>query len=103
MFDDVHPIEYAIRQEFGEDADIMIDVAFCESNLSHYNDKGEVLRGKVNPKDVGLFQISETYHLKTAEKMGLDIYTLNGNITYAKYLFEKNGLKDWAASSNCHQ
>ncbi len=46
-------------------------------------------------------QINEYYHAKTAEKMGLDIYTLEGNMAYAKYLYEKNGLSDWDASRPC--
>lgn len=27
--------------------------------------------------------------------------TLDGNIEYAKYLFRKNGVRDWNASRNC--
>lgn len=101
LFEDIHPIEYAIREEFGELGDTMIKVAECESGLGQFDSKGEVLRGKINPQDVGIFQLNEFYHLKTAEKMDIDIYTVRGNIAYAKYLYEKNGLKDWEASRSC--
>jgi len=61
------------------------------------------LRGRVNKKDAGMFQINEKYHLKTAEELGLDIHTTAGNIDYAIYLYKTNGTKDWNASKKIWQ
>ena len=33
--------------------------------------------------------------------MGLDINTLSGNVTYARYLYQTDGLAPWLASSGC--
>lgn len=46
-------------------------------------------------------QINELYHLETAEKLGLDIYTIEGNVAYAKHLYEEQGAKPWMSSSPC--
>lgn len=89
-----------VAQAFGEDS-IMNKIAFCESELRQYSDDGSVLRGWQNPKDVGIFQINEKYHLETSIRLGFDIYTKEGNIAYAKHLYNKNGTKDWSASAYC--
>ena len=80
--------------------DIMRKVALCESRLYHEID-GEVVRGKVNSNDRGLFQINTVFHEKQAERLGYDIHTIEGNARYAKYLFDKNGLRDWDSSKRC--
>lgn len=73
-------------------------IAQAESKWQHYyGDK--VLRGRENPKDVGLYQINETYHAKRAEKMGVDIYKPEGNIAYAVKLYKSEGSTPWLASS----
>lgn len=59
------------------------------------------MRGKQNPHDVGKYQINETYHLAEAQKMGMNIYTLEGNTDFALYLYNKNGTKDWNWSKSC--
>ncbi len=79
----------------------MADIAKCESHFRQYNKDGEVYRGSINTSDVGVMQINEKYHLKTAEKMGFDIYSLNGNVAYAKYLYQKEGSYPWISSSGC--
>ncbi len=79
----------------------MIAVAKCESGIRQYEKDGKVLRGRIDNRDVGLFQISEKYHAETAKDMGIDIYSVEGNIKYAKHLYEKNGLRDWSASRPC--
>ena len=50
---------------------------------------------------MGVMQINERYHLLTAEKLGYNIHTLEGNVGYAKYLYEKFGSDPWSASSKC--
>ena len=86
---------------FASDTHVMNQVAKCESGWRQFNKEGSVLRGKVNNKDVGYFQINETYHLDTSIRLGYDIYTLIGNILYAKYLLDTYGLKPWKASESC--
>ena len=52
-------------------------------------------------KEVGLFQIHPKYHLSNAKQMELDIYDPVDNMTYAIYLYKKNGLRDWFSSKGC--
>jgi len=87
--------------EYFTETPILAKVAFCESTLRHYGKDGYVLRGMVDNRDVGLMQINEGYHLETAKKLGYDIYTMEGNMEYAKLLYEKFGLSPWNASSKC--
>jgi len=84
-----------------QDIPIMIDIARCESQFSHYDEDGSVHRGRVNNLDVGIMQINEHYHSVTADKLGLDIYTIQGNVAYARYLYEKQGTAPWVSSSPC--
>ena len=35
------------------------------------------------------------------ETVGYDIYTLEGNIGFGKYLYKNYGLNPWGASFNC--
>ncbi len=83
------------------DPKLFSSIAFCESHLTQFNDDGTVFRGVVNPKDVGVFQINEKYHLESANKLGLDIKTLEGNIEYAAILLKHQGTQPWSASKNC--
>jgi hypothetical protein len=99
--EDPLPIEVQIEQVFKENAKIMKQVAFCESSLNHYDQNGKVLRGKVDSRDSGLYQINEFYHLEKSKELGLDIYTPEGNIKYAKYLLDTQGLQPWSASRKC--
>ena len=83
------------------DTPILKKIASCESQYRQFDETGAVLRGKVNSQDIGVMQINEKYHLKEAQKLGLDIYTLEGNLDYAKHLYEKQGVKPWVHSSTC--
>lgn len=90
-----------IVDEHFADTPILKKIAACESHHKQFNDDGSVLRGIVNPQDIGYMQINEKYHLGTALKLGLDIYTLEGNLEYAKYLYRTQGVKPWIHSSHC--
>jgi hypothetical protein len=90
----------ALKSYF-KDAPIMERVAFCESTHTQFISEGVVHRGVVNNKDVGIFQINEKYHLKDSKKMGIDIYSIEGNMEYAKHLYEEQGLQPWSASRPC--
>jgi hypothetical protein len=90
-----------IVEEYFKDIPIMVDVAYCESRHTQFNSDGSVLRGVVNPADVGVMQINEKYHLETSIKLGIDIHTLEGNMAYGRYLYETQGTRPWEYSSHC--
>ncbi|MFA6050916.1 MAG: hypothetical protein WC761_07050 [Candidatus Paceibacterota bacterium] len=87
--------------EFFKEDPIMIKVAWCESRFRQFDKDGSVFRGKVNPKDVGVMQVNTYYHAKTADKLGYDLMTLEGNLAYAKHLYEREGTTPWMSSSPC--
>ena len=83
------------------DAPILVDIARCESTFRQFDSTGNVIRGKVDSRDVGVMQINEKYQGPTATKLGYNIYTLEGNVAYAKYLYFREGIKPWVSSSPC--
>jgi hypothetical protein len=91
----------AYVKDYFKDEPVLYEIAKCESTMRHTLPSGSVIRGKVNSSDVGLMQINEIYHLKKAKSLGFDIHTLEGNMAYAKYLFEKEGVQPWSSSSKC--
>ena len=92
--------EEQVRAYFS-DMPILAEVARCESEYRQFDKNGQVLRGVVNSQDVGVMQINEKYHLSTAQKLGLNLYTLEGNMAYARYLYETQGTRPWNYSSAC--
>lgn len=93
-------VEARVR-EFWSDAPVMAKVAFCESNFRQFGKDGLPLRGHVNDADVGVMQINETVHLEAAAKLGLDIETLEGNLAYARHIYERQGTAPWIYSKHC--
>ena len=92
--------ESYIRHYFA-DLPIMVDIAYCESRFRQVDEKGQILRGTVNWYDVGVMQINLNYHGNDAKKSGLNLYTLEGNVGYARELYEKQGTDPWVHSSKC--
>lgn len=93
-------MEAYLKSEYA-DTPILVDIARCESSFKQFRDDGKVVRGKIDRDDIGVMQINERYHGDTAEKLGMDIHTTEGNIAYAKYLYDKFGSQPWSASSKC--
>lgn len=93
-------VEKYLREQY-KDTPILVEIARCESTFSQFDKNGKVVRGIVNSKDVGVMQINEKYHLDTAISLGYDLHTIEGNVAYAKYLYEKEGARPWKASSPC--
>lgn len=89
-----------VRSYFA-DTPVLGEIAKCESEFMQFNKDGSVHRGIVNSKDVGVMQINEHYHLETAKDLGYNIYTLQGNMDYAKYLYDQEGVAPWSASAPC--
>jgi len=88
-------------KDYFADIPIMIQIARCESTFRHLRKDGEVHRGRVNSKDVGVMQINEYYHLDTSRERDYDIYTIQGNTAYARDLYERQGTQPWNASKPC--
>ncbi len=88
-------------KNFTSDKPLMAEISKCESHFRQYGKDGSVLRGIENNLDVGLFQINEHYHLERAEKLGYDIYSVEGNMAYARLLFNEEGPTPWSSSSPC--
>lgn len=95
-------VEGYVRDYFA-DTPVLAEIAFCESTYRQLDVDGSVLRGDVNPKDIGIMQINERYHGTKAKEMGFDIYTLEGNLAYARHLYQTEGVKPWLSSSKCWQ
>jgi hypothetical protein len=93
--------QIAYVKSYFKDDPILVDVARCESAFRQFGKDGKVIRGLVNPKDVGIMQINEEYHLAKSKSLGYDIYTVDGNLGYAKYMYENQGASPWLASSKC--
>lgn len=92
--------EQYVREYFNDDP-ILAEIAKCESTFRQYSSSGEVIKGRVNKSDVGVMQINKYYHLKQAEKLGYDLHTIEGNMAYAKVLYDREGTKPWNSSSKC--
>jgi hypothetical protein len=93
-------LEDYVRAYFIE-TPILAEIASCESSFRQYGEDGDVLRGKVNKSDLGLLQVNEYYHGEKAEDLGFDLTTVDGNLAYAKYLYNKEGTQPWSASAKC--
>lgn len=90
-----------IYEIFGKDAQTMERVAHCESTALQFHADGTVVKGIQVPDDIGLFQVNLRYHKAEADRLGYDLFTLEGNAQFAKVLFDRNGLRDWSASEKC--
>lgn len=87
--------------KYGIHTDTALRIANCESNLRQYTENGEILHGKQNPADAGVFQINEKWHLSQSQALDLDIHTTKGNIEYAMWLMKKEGNRHWNWSKPC--
>ncbi len=78
----------------------MVAAAGCESGFRQFDDSGKPLK---NPGSsaTGVFQILGSVHRASALKMGFDIDTVEGNIGYAKVLYDANGTVPWNESKFC--
>jgi len=93
-------VEEYVRNYFS-DIPIMVEIAKCESRFRQNDKNGDVLRGEKNSSDRGVMQINEYFHNENSDKLGYNILTIEGNTAYARYLFEKYGVKPWSSSIKC--
>lgn len=93
---------------------VMLDIGWCESrndqSKTGYNyrhreitlaDGSTTTERYLWSRDIGRFQINDYYHTEAARRLGMDIYTEEGNTLYALRLYNTNGTKDWNASKPC--
>ncbi len=93
-------VEQYVREYFADEP-VMAEIASCESHFKQFGADGQVLKNSKSSA-VGIFQIMSSIHSTFAdEKLGLDIYTIQGNVAYAKYIYEKQGTAPWNASKSC--
>lgn len=92
--------EEYVRKYFS-DIPIMVEIARCESHFKQFDPDGTIHRGVVNPADVGVMQINESYHLDRAKQNNYNIYSIEGNVSYARELYEDRGTKPWNSSKPC--
>lgn len=85
-------IEYEIRRTFGDNGDLMVRVARCESSL-----RPEVENSQPNSSATGIFQILANTH--NVDKRWLKNYKVN--IAIAKQMFDQQGVRPWEASRHC--
>ena len=93
-------LEDYVKGYFAE-TPILAEIARCESQFRQVDKDGKVLRGLVNKSDVGVMQVNEYYHGEKAKDLGFDLETVNGNLAYAKYLYDKEGVAPWSSSAKC--
>ncbi len=93
-------VEAYIRDYF-KDEPLLAEISKCESTFRQFDSNGNVIKGKVNDDDIGAMQINIFYHGETAKKLGYDVYTIDGNLGYAKWLYGKYGDAPWVHSSPC--
>jgi hypothetical protein len=93
-------VESSVRNYFS-DIPVMVNVAWCESRFRQFDKEGDVFRGEENNQDVGVMQINEHYHLDTAIDGNYNLYSIDGNMAYARKLYEKFGTAPWNSSKPC--
>lgn len=91
-------VQARVRQYFA-DIPTMPEVARCESGFRQYGPDGLVLFDPSYTM-IGVFQISSA-HMPEALALGLDITTLEGNLVYARHLFNLSGIDPWMSSFGC--
>jgi len=88
-------------KEFFKDTPVMIAVAECESTFRQWDTvTGEPLKNPVSSA-TGAMQLMASYHREPAIYLGWDIDTLEGNLAYAEYLYDTEGVTPWLQSSGC--
>lgn len=95
------PQTEALEAKFGANHPLLA-VAWCESGHRQYAADGSVLENPAPYSSAsGIFQILRITHGPKAAEMGIDIMTPEGNMEFAEYLYEQNGLRDWEESRHC--
>jgi hypothetical protein len=92
-------VEARVREYFA-DIPVMIAIAKCESGFRQFDSAGNVLDGGAGSM-MGVFQIHEHSHHAAADALGLDFHTIEGNLAYARHLYEREGTGPWISAHSC--
>lgn len=92
-------VEAKVRMYFA-DIPVMIAIASCESRFRQFDSTGNPLNGGSGGM-IGVYQINGPVHAKFALTLGYDIYTVDGNLSYARYLHQMEGTNPWISSFPC--
>lgn len=93
-------VEAEVREYFA-DTPVMIEIARCESKFRQYTDGGSVLRGGSGSGMIGVFQFFESIHTGAAADLGYDLTSLDGNLAYAKHIYDTQGTTPWNSAKSC--
>jgi hypothetical protein len=93
-------LETYVRSYFAK-TPILAEIARCESRFRQFGIDGQVLQGKQVPDDLGIMQVNAYFHEDAAEKLGFDLHTLDGNLAYGQWLYDREGTRPWNASKPC--
>jgi hypothetical protein len=93
-------VETAVREYFA-DIPVRIEIARCESKFRQFTDSGNVLRGGAGGQMIGVFQFFDRYHESAANALGFDIETLEGNLAYARHMYNSDGTAPWNSARAC--
>ncbi len=91
----------AYVRDYFKDVPLLAEISRCESTFRQFDRDGKPLIGKVNKDDIGVMQINTHYHGESAQRLGFDLTTIDGNLGYARYLYGKYGSDPWSSSSKC--
>ncbi len=81
-----------------EDMPLLVKICNAESGGKQFLTNGHIVRGKVEPSDLGFCQINETIWNDKARELGYDIYTEQGNKDMAIWIYLRQGSQPWSAS-----
>ncbi|QDP67609.1 MAG: hypothetical protein Tp172MES00d2C118482111_3 [Prokaryotic dsDNA virus sp.] len=94
-------VEETVR-DFFKDIPVMIAIARCESTFKQWDSRtGDVLMNSEGSSATGVMQLMASYHARPAEILGMDIEELEGNLQYARVLYNERGTQPWDASKKC--
>ncbi len=93
-------VEDEVREHFS-DVPAMVEIARCESGFRQFDVDGSALKGGWGDAMVGVFQFYEAIHQATANALGHDLQTLEGNIAYARHLYNESGTAPWNSAKAC--
>lgn len=92
--------ESTVRAYFA-DIPVMAEIARCESKFRQFTDSGNVLRGGASGGMIGVFQFYESIHAPAAAALGYDLATLEGNMAYARHVYNTQSTTPWNSARYC--
>ncbi|MFM2423804.1 MAG: hypothetical protein RLZZ70_191 [Candidatus Parcubacteria bacterium] len=90
-------------QSYFADIPVMIAIARCESRFRQFTDAGNVFFGGAGQEYIGIFQFARAIHELPAKALGYDLATTDGNLKYARHLYEQSGTVPWQSCVPANQ